>query len=130
MGDGDSAGAPVVNGSSSSSSAAATTSRAEESPPRGGSTSDLVLPDQLYVLVPLTEDDPLAASLLTACESGDRDGCTQLLDLLAQDCLDGDLAACDGLYWVTLVGSSLEEFGATCGHRVPDTSSAGRCSEE
>ncbi|WP_139173550.1 hypothetical protein [Geodermatophilus telluris] len=99
-------------------------------PPRGGGTADLVLPDRLYVLEPLTRDDPFATSLLTACAGGDRGGCTQLLDLLAQDCLDGDLAACDGLYAVTPVGSPFEEVAATCGHRFPDASSAGRCSGE
>jgi hypothetical protein len=39
------------------------------------------------------------------------------LDALWDACADGDMVACDELYWSTPVGSEYEAFGATCGER-------------
>lgn len=41
------------------------------------------------------------------------------LDQLWDRCADGDGAACDDLYRDSPVGSEYEEFGDSCGHRVP-----------
>lgn len=51
------------------------------------------------------------------------DGAT--LSRLRDACGDGDMSACDDLYWSTPVGSDDEEFGATCGGRTEWN--AGRC---
>ena len=38
----------------------------------------------------------------------------------AQACFEGDMAACDTLYWTTPVDSPEEAYGLTCGGRLPD----------
>lgn len=38
---------------------------------------------------------------------------------LRRDCGGGDLMACDLLYWISPFGSDNEEFGFTCGGRLP-----------
>ena len=40
-------------------------------------------------------------------------------DALYAQCSEGGMSACDTLYWESALGSELEEFGATCGGRVP-----------
>lgn len=45
---------------------------------------------------------------------GDNDGCDTLYDL----CDEGDLLACNDLYFSANVGSEYEHFGATCGDRI------------
>lgn len=40
------------------------------------------------------------------------------LDALWDACEDGDLGACDLLFWDSIVGSDYEHFGATCGERA------------
>lgn len=55
-------------------------------------------------VAPPTEDDPLYESRY---------------DPAAQDCFDGDLAACDDLYYDAEVGSLYEWLGSTCGGREP-----------
>lgn len=50
--------------------------------------------------------------------------------LLQDDCRQGDMAACDELYDGTPVGSTLEEFAATCGNRFTHWDHAGACAEQ
>lgn len=40
--------------------------------------------------------------------------------LQARQCFDGDMAACDSLYYSTDVGSPEEDYGNTCGGRIPE----------
>lgn len=49
-------------------------------------------------------------------------------DSLYGMCDEGNMAACDLLYWDSAVGSELEEFGATCGGRI-NTWQYGSCAE-
>ena len=39
---------------------------------------------------------------------------------LAQQCFDGDLGACDDLFFQTPVGSAGEDYGSTCGGRLTE----------
>ena len=48
------------------------------------------------------------------------------LDALHDACADGDMEACDELYFESPVGSDEEEFGSTCGGREEETT--GDCS--
>ncbi len=48
---------------------------------------------------------------------------------LAEGCRDGDLDACDSLYFQTPVGSEYEEYGSTCGGRA-DEEFYGTCAED
>jgi len=47
---------------------------------------------------------------------------------LAQQCFDGDLGACDDLFFQTPIDSAGEEYGSTCGGRLTDGVS-GSCEE-
>ncbi|MCB1004607.1 MAG: hypothetical protein KDB35_10540 [Acidimicrobiales bacterium] len=47
---------------------------------------------------------------------------------LAQDCFDGDFAACDDLFFQTPIDSAEEEYGSTCGGRL-GTGVSGRCED-
>ncbi len=49
------------------------------------------------------------------------------LDSLEDDCLAGDMGACDALYFAASSGSAYEEFGGTCGNLV--ASQNGFCTE-
>lgn len=60
-------------------------------------------------------------------EQGDAYGDNAELDALWDDCESGDGAACDELYRVSEIDSEYEEFGDTCGGRLP---SGTNCSEE
>src|SRR5690606_30899293 len=40
------------------------------------------------------------------------------LETYAQGCYDGDMVACDDLYWSTDIGSELEEYAMSCGGRL------------
>lgn len=44
------------------------------------------------------------------------------LDQLAAQCFDGDLDACDDLYFESPLGSEYERYGSTCGDRNEETS--------
>ncbi len=44
-------------------------------------------------------------------------GSDSRLDGLAQSCYEGNLQACDDLYYESAVGSAYEDYGATCGGR-------------
>ena len=48
-------------------------------------------------------------------DSTDDDGADESLEDLEAACADGDLTACDDLYFSADFGSELEEFGSTCG---------------
>jgi hypothetical protein len=52
-------------------------------------------------------------------QPGDTYGDNPILDRLWDQCEDGDGEACDELYFTSEVGSEYEEFGDTCGGRVP-----------
>src|SRR5690606_8063277 len=52
-----------------------------------------------------------------------------MLETYAEDCYDGDMAACDDLYWSTDIGSDLEEYAISCGGRLPDGFYGGSCEE-
>jgi hypothetical protein len=45
-------------------------------------------------------------------------GADPVLDRYAEDCFDGDLTACDDLFYVSPPLSPYEEYGGTCGGRV------------
>jgi hypothetical protein len=51
-------------------------------------------------------------------DPGDAAVDTLLSDLYGQ-CADGDMAACDSLYFAAPMGSEQEAFGQTCGGREP-----------
>ena len=51
------------------------------------------------------------------------------LDELATYCTEGDLFACDELFWEAPVGTEWENLGATCGYLEPAWTFAGACSE-
>lgn len=59
-------------------------------------------------------------------EVADDYGDDPALDALYDDCEDGDMAACDELYFASDVDSGYEAFGETCGDRE-DGSTAGFC---
>jgi hypothetical protein len=42
------------------------------------------------------------------------------LDDMAEDCYEGDMQACDDLFLESPVGSDHEDYGNTCGGRLPD----------
>ncbi len=42
-----------------------------------------------------------------------------VLDAYAQDCFDGDMAACDSLFLESEVASTYEAYGETCAGRRP-----------
>jgi hypothetical protein len=50
------------------------------------------------------------------------------LDLLAEECFDGDPSSCDDLYRDSDVGSDYEEYGGTCGGRT-NSGQLGGCHE-
>ncbi len=55
---------------------------------------------------------------------GDRDHDPQFAGL-AGDCRDGDMTACDALYFQTPIGDSYETYGSTCGGRLDELTSGG-----
>ena len=49
--------------------------------------------------------------------------------VLVEACGDGDMEACDSLFWQSEVGSDDEEFASTCGGLDPAGSHAGNCAD-
>ena len=47
-------------------------------------------------------------------------GDDEALNALADDCYGGDMGACDDLFLQAEVGSDYEDYGNTCGGRMPD----------
>lgn len=47
-------------------------------------------------------------------------GTDAVLDGLARDCYDGDMQACDDLFWQSPAGSAYEDYGDTCAGRQGD----------
>jgi hypothetical protein len=43
------------------------------------------------------------------------------LDGLAESCYDGDMQACDDLFWNSEAGSAYELYGGTCAGRQPNS---------
>jgi len=76
----------------------------------------------------LSLDDPVQL-MIEDCALGDVDACFELLDTLSWACYSGYGLSCDALYWMSPVDSDYTLFGGTCGGRLADFSSAGRCSE-
>jgi hypothetical protein len=71
--------------------------------------------------------DASLAALMRSCADAAAGTCRDLADRLVEQCFVGDGSSCDLLYQVTVVGSPLETYGATCGGRLPPEN-AGRCS--
>lgn len=67
-------------------------------------------------------DDPWVA-----CGQGDVDACARVLEVLAEECSDGDGLSCDVIYEVSEADSELEWFGATCGYRFDTDLYADSC---
>jgi hypothetical protein len=55
--------------------------------------------------------------VVTDCVSGSAGACAVVLESLAYSCADGYGQDCDNLYRISPVGSSYEDYGATCGGR-------------
>ncbi len=53
-------------------------------------------------------------------------GDSEYPDTLYGMCAEGNMAACDTLYWESACDSDLEAFGGTCGSRTP-TPQDGNC---
>jgi hypothetical protein len=64
---------------------------------------------------------------LTAESYGDSSGC----DALHDHCAEGDMLACNDLYYSSNLATDYEQFGATCGERsgIGDLGFAGFCEE-
>ncbi|MBK5222100.1 MAG: DUF2510 domain-containing protein [Acidimicrobiia bacterium] len=69
-------------------------------------------------------DDAVGGSGFEITEQDDPD--PELADL-RDACGDGDMEACDDLYWSTSVGSDDEEYGSTCGGTSEETN--GGCTD-
>ena len=61
------------------------------------------------------DDQP--TDVVTACVNGSASACEVVLESLAYSCQDGYGQDCDCLYLISPVGSSYEDYGATCGGR-------------
>ena len=70
------------------------------------------------------DDQP--TDVVTDCVNGSASACAVVLESLATSCADGYGQDCDYLYLVSPVGSSYEDYGATCGGRF-GWEYAGRC---
>lgn len=64
-----------------------------------------------------TTGDSAVDQMINDCAAGFSDACTELLDMLSQECFEGYGLSCDVLYEVSPVGSDYEAYGATCGAR-------------
>lgn len=83
------------------------------------------------VIAALTESpvtDEATVSLMRDCANRNATSCDGLVDRLVEHCSQGAGSGCDLLYRVTVVGSPLGTYGATCGGRLPPEN-AGRCSQ-
>lgn len=67
-------------------------------------------------------DDPVVA-----CGEGDADACAEVLEVLADECINGDGLACDVIYEVSEADSELEWFAATCAYRFDSDLYANAC---
>jgi hypothetical protein len=70
------------------------------------------------------DDQP--TDVVTECVNGSAGACAVVLQSLAYSCADGYGQDCDDLYVISPVGSSYEDYGATCGGRF-GWEYAGRC---
>jgi hypothetical protein len=118
---------PGGGGSSSSIAVTTTAPSTTTSPPSTSPVAEGL--ENLETLDDLATADPTLAALVAACGTGSRTACDDLLILLAQQCENGDLPSCDGLYRVAPAGSDHQTFGATCGGRS-GPEQAGRCAEQ
>jgi hypothetical protein len=48
----------------------------------------------------------------------------EIVDEIYAMCQEGDMAACDLLYWESAPGSELEEYATTCGGRTDNPDNA------
>jgi len=82
---------------------------------------DMEACDDLYWETPLGSDDEQFGSTCGETREQTMGGCVEAeggstdLGELRELCTDGDMEACDDLYWETPVGSDDEQFGSTCG---------------
>ncbi len=65
-------------------------------------------------------DSAQVSTIPVGINSSDEYGDDPQLDRLWDDCDDGDLEACDDLYFASPIGSQYEEFAETCGGQEPD----------
>lgn len=49
------------------------------------------------------------------------------LDALAQDCFEGNMEACDDLFFESDINSAYETYATTCGGRLPEDEAYGIC---
>lgn len=64
--------------------------------------------------------DAETAALVEGCSAGYAGDCEQMLEILIDECEDGYALSCDVLFLSAPPASDLEEYGDTCGGRVPD----------
>lgn len=69
----------------------------------------------------LGDVDPTEALAECLADSVSENDDTQLLDLLADACRNGNNLACDELYDLSPIGSPEEELGRTCAGQLPDS---------
>jgi hypothetical protein len=65
--------------------------------------------------------DAVTAEIADGCASGFAGDCEDLLSILLDDCERGRPSSCDVLYLVSPSGSALEDYGNTCGGRLPSS---------
>jgi len=90
----------------------------DDPPPVSSTTTDTV--DGPGTTAPPTSGSDVTLNTVPVVvdELPDSYGDDQALDELSDDCLAGDLTACDTLYTTSPLGSGYEAFGSTCGARV------------
>ncbi len=82
--------------------------------------------DELYLTAPAGTEYQRFGSTCGETSDASYGGCTESnqtdygddphLDRLWDECGEGDMAACDDLYFESAYGSSYEEYGSTCGN--------------
>lgn len=75
-----------------------------------------------------TPDNDLAATCGSGTDDSEAGRCgeDEKIEEYRAACDDGDMEACDDLYWMSYSGDENEEFGATCGGRT-DGEDGGNC---
>jgi hypothetical protein len=83
----------------------------------------------LVIAVVVSRDD--SGSARGSAGGGDTSsGAGDELQGLRDDCGDGDLSACDELYWAAPADSEMRDFAITCGRRDPGGRHPGSCDED
>lgn len=76
---------------------------------------------------PTESDDTGGSEGLPDATSPEGLGDDPELDSLAQECFEGDMGACDTLFFTSDIDSEYETYGATCGGRLPEDEAIGLC---